>query len=117
MTASHTGGDTYDFIEQSQKEEVQNHMPAFSRLIERFDRPADFSIIRIPLRTKAQASKSKISEKEVTVMEIADVLEKFAEGFSVEGLLFMRNLEKITIEAPTFEKIEIAFVDREHIRK
>jgi sacsin len=89
------GGPVYDFVENSEDVKIQNHMAAFQTVMEDLDQQLDGTIIRIPLRTQAQAIKSEISDRETTVDEILNVLRSFASEFGESGLLFMRNIEKL----------------------
>jgi len=74
-------------------------MIAFQSAMESQKSHFDGTIIRIPLRTKVQATQSQISNRETTVSEVREVLQKFANEFQEGGLLFMRNIEKVGIES------------------
>jgi sacsin len=94
-------GSAYDFVRNSSYVEIQNHMSAFRAVMEHFDKPLDGTIIRIPLRTDDQAKRSQISVsgRGTTVSEVREVLQNFAEEFGNNGLLFMRNVEKLEIRS------------------
>lgn len=77
---------------------MQNQLSAFSSILDQFDTAFEGTIIRLPLRTEAQAAKSKIvvSDKHTSEEEIIDVFRKFS-GELVESLLFLKNLRTITL--------------------
>jgi sacsin len=106
----------YDFVADSKDIAMQNHMAAFEAVMERLDQHLEGTVIRIPLRTKAQGTKSEISDRETTVSEILDVFQSFASDFGKNGLLFMRNVEKLEIGSATGTSIGIEMVDRETLR-
>jgi sacsin len=106
----------YDFVADSKDIAMQNHMAAFEAVMERLDQHLEGTVIRIPLRTKAQGTKSEISDRETTVSEILDVFQSFASEFGKNGLLFMRNVEKLEIGSATGTSIGIEMVDRETLR-
>lgn len=72
-----------------------NHMQAFKAILNHTDRPFDGTILRIPFRTREQASKSDISETVTTASAIWKVMQDFAADFGENGLLFMRNVQKL----------------------
>jgi sacsin len=109
------GGPVYDFVQNHQNAAIQNHMAAYQRVMDHFDRPLEGTIIRIPLRTQAQAGKSEISERATTVSEVAEVLRKFASEFGDCGLLFMRNAEKLKLRSSGLS-IRIEMTDGETLR-
>lgn len=109
------GGDVYDFVKNSANVGIQNHMAAFQTVMENPKLPLDGTIIRIPLRTVEQAKKSKISDRHTSVGEVREVLMKFAIEFRDSGLLFLRNIEKLTVESSAGLLIEMEIVDRERI--
>lgn len=80
-----------------------------------FDRPLDGTIIRIPLRTKIQAAESEISKRDTTVSDLMEVLQSFASEFGENGLLFMRNIEKLEIRWSSMA-IEIQIVEPDKVR-
>lgn len=110
------GGPVYDFVEDSGNIKIQKHMSAFQTVMEHLDRKLDGTIIRIPLRTQAQAVKSKIiPDRETTASEVLDVLRSFATEFGKNGLLFMRNIERLEIGSASMS-VEIKLTDAEAIR-
>lgn len=110
------GGPRYDFVKDSSDTELQNHMQAFQTFMASPKLPLDGTIIRIPLRTEDQAKKSGISNRATTVPNVHDVLQKFAVEFGNSGLLFLRNVEKLSIESSDGLSIDVEIVDRESIR-
>lgn len=110
------GGPVYDFVQASGHAAIQNHMSAFRGVMKHLGQPLDGTIIRIPLRSQAQASESKISDRETTVSELSKVLESFAVEFRETGLLFMRNIEKLEIEYPD-KSIRIEMSNLESLRR
>jgi sacsin len=105
------GGPVYDFVKNSGNIKIQKHMSAFQTVMKHLDRKLDGTIIRIPLRTQ----KSKISDWETTASEVLDVLRSFASEFGKNGLLFMRNIERLEIGSASMS-VEIKLTDAEAIR-
>lgn len=111
-------------------------MIAFESVLENQKCPFKGTIIRIPLRTKAQTTqnevsshettvsemrevlttKSEISSRETTVSEMREVLQMFADEFRDGGLLFMRNVEKLGIESTAGLCIKIEMANCKDIR-
>lgn len=91
-------------------------MIAFRSVLENPKSPFKGTIIRIPLRNKAQATKSEISSHETTVSEMREVLRIFADEFRDGGLLFMRNIEKLGIESTAGLCIKIEMANCKDIR-
>jgi sacsin len=89
------GGPVYDFVKNTKA--LNNQLIAFSPILKEFDKPFEGTVIRIPLRTSEQAKDSKICQYETTPSEIAKVMQDFAIEFRVTGLLFMKNVEEISI--------------------
>jgi len=109
------GGPVYDFVKNSEEVAIQNQMAAFQTVMEHLDQKLEATVIRIPLRTQAQALKSEISDRGTTVAEVSQVLQSFASEFGDNGLLFMRNVEKLEIGSSGMS-IEIKMADRETLR-
>ena len=84
--------------------------------MEHTDRRLESTVIRIPLRTEAQARQSDTSDKTITVSKILEVLQIFASEFGRNGLLFMRNVEKLEIGSVTGSSIRIEVLDAESLR-
>lgn len=95
------GGPVYDFVANSGETAIRNHMAAFQTVMEHTDRRLESTVIRIPLRTEAQARQSDTSDKTITVSKILEVLQIFTSEFGHNGLLFMRNVEKLEIGSVT----------------
>ena len=109
------GGNVYDFVENSGDAAIKNHMAAFQDVIECPSQRLDGTVIRIPLRTAARATKSKILTRETTASELREVLRLFASEFGDNGLLFMKNVGKLEISANGLD-IGIEIVDGEAVR-
>lgn len=92
------GGPIYNFLDNDNFEAMRDQMAAFSTIMKEFDRPFQGTIIRIPLRTMDHAMKSDISERETSFSEVAQVMQAFANDFGCTGLLFMSNVQRISIE-------------------
>jgi sacsin len=109
------GGPVYDFVKNSGDIRIQKQMSAFQTTMKHLDRELKGTIVRIPLRTQAQAAKSQISDRETTVSEVLEVLRNFTSEFGENGLLFMRNIERLEIRsASMFTEIELT--DAEALR-
>lgn len=109
------GGPVYDFVENSADVQIQNHMSAFQAVLKRFDQKFDGTVIRIPLRTRAQALKSEISNRETTVSEVLQVLRSFASEFGENGLLFLKHIERLEFRSASIS-IEIKLTEAETVR-
>jgi sacsin len=105
----------YDFVENCEEAEMKNQMAAYQTLMKHYDRPFGGTIIRVPLRTQAQAEKSEIVKRATTTPELVDVIKTFASDFGHNGLLFMRNIEKLELRAPGVA-VEIEMLDRDKLR-
>ena len=91
------GGPVYDFVDDADQLEMANQLMPFSGVLTEHDfrAPLDGTVIRLPLRTKEQALKSKICQTSVGVEEVRDVLRGFAEGFSDGYGVFLKNVGEI----------------------
>lgn len=96
---------------------MKNQMSAFSAVMKELDKPIDGTIIRIPLRTAFQAESSDICPRPTTVSDVEEVMRKFASEFGTSGLLFMKNIESITIEIGGTVDSSIKMCNTEHVRK
>jgi sacsin len=78
---------------------AKSQLEAFQSFLFDSSLPYGGTIIRIPLRTESQAKKTKIGRKDkaVDIAEIEDFLREFAEEISDAGLLFLKNIMKVTI--------------------
>jgi sacsin len=110
------GGPVYDFVTNSSDASIKNHMAAFQSVMEHTTQRLEGTVIRIPLRTEEHARKSEISESAITVSQIDQVLQLFASEFGRNGLLFMRNVERLEIGSRTGSSIQIELVGGDTIR-
>lgn len=64
-----------------------------------FDHRLDFNetIIRIPLRTRAQKETSEISKHAISVDDIKAALTEFGREIRAGGLLFLKHVRKVII--------------------
>jgi sacsin len=111
------GGPRYNFVKDCDDPAMVNHMSAFSCIVKNPRQSFDGTVIRIPLRRKEQVCKSMISSKNPTVQEVQEVMQNFAEGFGKSGLLFMKNVESITIESTSGKTTQIRMANIEDTRK
>lgn len=111
------GGPRWNFVEGADDPCMQNHMAAFQKIMSNPNERFHGTIIRIPLRTQAQASESKISNRATTIQDMRTVLEQFAEEFGKNGLLFMKNVDTITIRSTSDLFIEMSVVQKDQVRK
>lgn len=86
--------------------EIQNHLKTFDAFSFDRHRPLDQTIIRIPLRTTAQATQSKIFQLEIEVREIMQALKEFGQEIKDGGLLFLKHIRKVVIRVNS----EITFI-------
>jgi sacsin len=93
----HAGGPRYNFVADCEDTEMQNHMSVFKSIITNPCESFDGTVIRIPLRTEQQGRRSEISGKHPTLSEVKEVLQNFASEFGKRGLLYLKNVESITI--------------------
>lgn len=91
------GGPVYEFTESFGDPDMQGQLTAFGSILKNFQNTFEGTIVRLPLRTEAQALKSKIvPDKSTSEKEIIDVFELFSSEL-VESLLFLRNVHSITL--------------------
>ena len=91
------GGPTWDVVKNKTSEELQNHLKTFGAFSLDTSAPLDGTIIRIPLRTKAQAIESKIVKQEVTVQNIKDALALLGREVREGGLLFLKHVRRMVV--------------------
>jgi sacsin len=96
---------------------MRDQMAAFSAITEEFDRPFQGTIIRVPLRTPAQAETSQICRRAASFSEVAEVMQTFADDFGHAGLLFMKNISQISIVVGDKAPINICICNDEHVRR
>lgn len=111
-----SGGNGYDFVEHSENPGLKDHMKVYQSLMKDVNQPFSGTIIRLPLRTADQAKESGISDRKITVAEMACVLEKFTEDFEKEGLLFMKHVLKISVVSSITGLIEIEVMNTEAVK-
>lgn len=91
------GGPVYGFTEASEDPDMHGQLTAFGSILKDFKNKFDGTIVRLPLRTKSQAAKSKIvPEKDTSESDIIEVFQLFSSEL-VESLLFLRNVHSITL--------------------
>ncbi|EPE26292.1 ATPase of HSP90 chaperone/DNA topoisomerase II/histidine kinase [Glarea lozoyensis ATCC 20868] len=116
----HAGGPRYNFVADCEDTEMQNHMSVFKPIITNPCERFDGTVIRIPLRTEEQSRRSEISGKHPTVLEVQEVLQNFASEFGKGGLLYLKNVESITISSSSiYTKMTVLDIEnaRSHKRK
>ncbi|KAL8825255.1 MAG: hypothetical protein Q9191_004524 [Dirinaria sp. TL-2023a] len=103
------GGPTWDVVKDSGSIEIQNHLKTFSLFDIPRSLPFDGTIIRIPLRTKAQAATSKIVDREVTTDQISEALSLLGYEAKQGGLLFLKHIRRmvVRIDKEVLWKVEI----------
>ncbi|KAI9768402.1 MAG: hypothetical protein M1839_004119 [Geoglossum umbratile] len=93
------GGPIYDFVADGETDEMRNQLKPFAEVLVNHDfrRPLDGTVVRIPLRTEAQAQRSRICQRSTGIEEIRKVIEGFAislgEGYGV----FLRRIKEVGI--------------------
>lgn len=90
-----------------------NQLKGFSAIdeFESFDKPLHGTIIRLPLRTDAQAKVSKISTRETDISDIEKSLTAFAQEIGIQGLLFLKSVQRIVINIDATRLHDIAVVN------
>jgi hypothetical protein len=95
------GGPLWDFVQNHQETDMINQLSPFNCLVDDFSRPFEGTIIRMPLRTVEQASRSKIvgdlERKSTDIDDIKAVFESFSTEMA-EYLLFLRHISSITLK-------------------
>ncbi|KAF7860378.1 hypothetical protein EAF04_008504 [Stromatinia cepivora] len=111
-----SGGNGYNFVEHSENPSLKAHMTVYQSFMKSVKQPFPGTIIRLPLRTAEQAKESGISDRKITVQEMAHVLKKFAEDFGKEGLLFMKHVLKLSVISTITGLIEIEVVNTKAVQ-
>ena len=93
----HPGGPTWDVVACKGSVEIQNHLKTFGAFSLDVSKPLEGTIIRLPLRTKEQAGKSKIVQKDVSVLDITNALHVLGREVREGGLIFLKNVRKMTV--------------------
>lgn len=107
----------YDFVADAENVEMKNQMSAFSAIFEKIDSAFQGTIIRVPLRTEAQAIQSKICNKATTVSDVEEVVKNFCSEFGTSGLLFMKHVERIRIAIGNTLAFDIKVANAEDVRR
>lgn len=107
------GGPTWDVVENRDSEELQNHLRTFGAFSLDTSVPLDGTIIRIPLRTGAQATESKIVQKEVTTEHIKEALALLGKEVRQGGLLFLKHVRRMTVRIDDEVMWEVQMQDRD----
>jgi sacsin len=107
----------FDFVADCNDAQMQSHMPAYSSIMDVFDKPFAGTIIRVPLRTKHQARESEIVDCEVTVQDVKKVLAGFATEFGDCGMLFLRHIEQIEVQATSGFDVSISLQNSVAVRR
>ncbi|KAI9806897.1 MAG: hypothetical protein M1833_002555 [Piccolia ochrophora] len=90
------GGPIYDTKECCQDPEIKNQLAAFKAFD--VDRGGSFdgTVIRLPLRSSAQAQVSHIVHREAALEDILDAFGEFIRELKGGGILFLRNITSVT---------------------
>ena len=97
FSPSDPGGPMWDVVKERHSAEIKNHIKTLGAFDLDYTRSNSETIIRIPLRTQAQASISKIFQQETSIQNIKDALAGFGQEIQEGGLLFLKHIRKITI--------------------
>jgi len=77
--------------------EIQNHLKTFGEFSLDRDQALSQTVIRIPLRTAAQAARSKLFQLKVDTREIRQALQEFCQEMKDGGLLFLKHIRKVIV--------------------
>ncbi|KAF8534251.1 hypothetical protein BDD12DRAFT_943100 [Trichophaea hybrida] len=95
------GGPLYDFVADYADSAMANQLSPFKRHVLNFSQSFDGTVIRLPLRTAEQASKSEIIQrrdrKPTTADDIKEAFMSYATEMS-ESLLFLKHISSITLK-------------------
>jgi sacsin len=91
------GGPEWDFTDKGEDDAMSNQLSAYSLFPFEFNSPLDGTIVRIPLRTAAQAKKSDICAEETTISDVRSSMEGFATEIHHGGLLFLKSIMKVSL--------------------
>ena len=100
-------------VENKDSLELQNHLKTFKAFSLDTSLPLDGTIIRIPLRTKAQATESKIVQREVTIEHIKEALALLGKEVRQGGLLFLKHVRKMTVRVDDEVMWEVRMQERD----
>src|ERR1044072_3060209 len=92
------GGYQYDFVEEKLAEQYPDQLAPFKARPLRIsgDEPFKGTVFRYPLRTKEDSIEAEISEKVYKPDEILEMFHKFYENESINCLLFLKYIERIS---------------------
>ena len=77
--------------------EIQNHLRAFRAFGLNHEEPLNQTVIRVPLRTAAQATRSKLFQLKIKTKEIEQALKEFGQEIKEGGLLFLKHVNRVII--------------------
>ena len=101
-------------VHEKDSVELRNHLKTFDAFALDVSKPLDGTIIRIPLRTKAQAEQSKIVQKEVTVSDIESALAALGREVREGGLLFLKHVRRMLVRIDEEVRWEVNLDERCH---
>ena len=112
------GGPAWDVVENQDCEEIRNQLAAFKLFSYDPSQSLKETYIRLPLRTAKQAATSKIKPHAPSIDDIKQLLSKFCQEIESGGLLFLKNIRKVTvrIDQTLMLKAEIIERDKNHIQ-
>ncbi len=91
------GGPRWDVVMHRDSVEIQNHLKTFREFGLDRDQALSQTVIRIPLRTAAQAARSKLFQLKVDTREIRQALQEFCQEMKEGGLLFLKHIRKVIV--------------------
>ena len=108
----------WNVVENYDSVEIQNHLKTFNAFQLDHHIELDQTIIRIPLRTAAQAKQSKLFQTKVEISDIIQALKEFGQEIKEGGLLFLKHIRRITIRinSETLFDAEILETDRNDVK-
>ncbi|KAL8785543.1 MAG: hypothetical protein Q9213_003291 [Squamulea squamosa] len=92
------GGPTYNILDFQDSPEMRNHLKTFQRAEVDTSQAVNATVIRIPLRTEAQAKTSKIVSRQATIEEITKALSDLGQEVKEGGTLFLRHVRRVTVK-------------------
>ncbi|KAL8770272.1 MAG: hypothetical protein Q9209_003908 [Squamulea sp. 1 TL-2023] len=93
-----SGGPTYNILDFHDSVEMRNHLKTFHRAEVDTSKAVNATVIRIPLRTEAQAKTSKIVNRQATIEEITKALSDLGQEVKEGGMLFLRHVGRVTVK-------------------
>ena len=104
-------------VHENDSVELRNHLKTFDAFALDVSKPLDGTIIRIPLRTQAQAQESKIVQKEVTVPDIESALAALGREVREGGLLFLKHVRRMLVRIDKKIMWEVNLEERCHDKR